>query len=183
MTFRSTLYVFIRQLLNKQKIKSLVINFSHWLYYWALNVCRTIMLTIMCSHPPKAQSKQGKTLNLCLVCWQLQDSQCCHVLSVPLQQYLGSKPFCAVLLSVCLYFCSFVSLALMWAYSVGELGGGSPSWTVIISKVGCQRAAMTARLCGCWRGAITLKSLVWQTFGVCLCRCYISACVCVWLYI
>lgn len=47
----------------------------------------------------------------------------------------------------------------------------SPSWTVIISRFGCQRAVMTAWLCGCWRGAITLKSLVWQAFGVCVCVC------------
>lgn len=55
-------------------------------------------------------------------------------------------------------------------------GGGSPSRAVIISRVGCQRAAW---LCGCWRGAITLKSLVWQAFGLSVCLCFLCVRVCI----
>ena len=74
-------------------------------------------------------------------------------------------------------------------------GGGSPSWAVIIFGVWCQRVVMTARLCGCSSGAISLKLWVWQVCvclsivctGVCVCVCsccgHTCASVSVWLYI
>lgn len=114
-------------------------------------------------------------------CEQMQDFH-----RVTLQRYRGNKSLCAECVSPCISAHLFVSVVWMWACRVGSYwcwwGGGSPSWAVIISGVGCQRAIMTAWLCGCWRGAITLKSLVWQAFGVCARVCIVCAGVRVWLW-
>lgn len=111
---------------------------------------------------------------------------CLNVFQVCVQdchwQYQTIRPFWAVEKSVipCVSVHHSASVVWTWAYGVGKAGRGSPSWAVIISRAECQRALMTAWLCGCWRGAIRLKSLVWQALGPCRCL-YNGVCASVWV--